>query len=193
MRDSLFDYIISSDHLDVVLTTRVCAYSGRYGSGKTALAVHDTFRLLDLGAKFVYTNLHLLSDKLSIVREDREFDASSLSDCVILLDEAWLYLALDTSARELKRFLAFLRKQNLFLLLPSVLPLQRYVERAAVRVSRFYSFSWLGIPAWLYRWEIGQGRATTRGYWWWTNYARVFKLYDTKQRKFDTLYLYEIK
>lgn len=192
MKDSIFDYLISSDHLDVILTTRVVVYSGRYGSGKTALAVYDALRLVHLGVKYIYTNLNLCNNSFTIVREDREFDASALTDAVILLDEAWLYLALDVSAKELKRFLAFLRKQNLFLLLPSVLPLQRYLVRSAVRVQRFYSFSWVGLPAWLYRWELGQGRDTVRGYWWWWRYQQVFGEYDTSQRKFDVLRLYEV-
>lgn len=189
MKDSIFDYLVSSDHLDVVLTTRVAVYSGRYGSGKTALAVHDALRLVRMNAaRYIYTNLDL--SNFEIEREEREFNAVDLCDAVILLDEAWLYLALDVSAKELKRFLAFLRKQNLYLLLPSVLPLQRYVERAAVRVRRFYSFSWLGLPAWLYRWELGRGRDVIRGYWWWFNYSAIFGEYDTTQRRFDSIKLY---
>jgi len=150
---------------------------GRFGGGKTSLAVYLTLMLADQGKiKRIVTNI-----TLNIGIEPTPVDqhgVMEITDSVMLIDEAWEWLGTG-QWKEAKSWFAFLRKRNQYLLLPSVLPLTSITR--VFRIERTRSLSQLGIPLWRYSWTIDNGELSTtkaKSYtwsWWYPN--KIFPFY----------------
>lgn len=170
---------------DYVRLYRMLWLSGRFGGGKTSLAIALAQALCAKGyARFIASNIPLFFGR-EIRRVDikglRAVDAAGLPvvrDTVIILDEAWQHLG-ERKGHAADDWLAYMRKANNFLLMPSVLPLAKVVQQ--LTCARFFNGMVFGIPLWLYWWRLGKtgkGVDGDKGRFWWWHPAKVFALYD---------------
>lgn len=170
------------DLIHYATTFRTVWFGGRYGGGKTSLAVWLALGLVEQRyASTIISNLPLALDGEQIIGRE---EARSASDAVLILDEGWQELEVGSSNRSIKEWLAFLRKQNQIVLLPSVLPLARQVSVFTVE-RRFNGYPF-GLPIWVYRWRLNTGAITRRsselGWLWWVRPSDVFGVYDHEYR-----------
>lgn len=163
----MFGLQVLIDHLMIF---RSCHIAGVYGAGKSALAVELALRLVvDGHVNQIVSNIPLNFESSGTCGVK---DLIDLEDSVIIMDEAWNFLA----AGEWKKaadFLAYPRHRNQVLLFPSVNNLTSYVQW--LQVKRLWSGSKSGIPLWLYRMLIEpkeyKNKKIPRGkshlcYWW---------------------------
>lgn len=175
---------------------RTCWIDGRYGGGKTLLAIALAERLIASGtASGIVSNTPLM---LPGAAEPAIFDEFSevtetVENAVIIYDEAWQDLGMGASPGAVRQYMAYLRKQNLILLMPSVLPLSRQVR--VLRVWREFNGLPFGLPFWIYRYKIegtpvaGRKRDKWDVFWLW-NPRRLFKYYDHLARPDNCWYYY---
>lgn len=160
--------------LNAVMGFRVVHMMGRYGGGKTALGHMIAHELIMSGAM-----RYLVSNVPSVWREQlahvRPVDEDSIAlDAVVLLDEGGMFLK---TRSDVDAYLAFLRKLNLVVLVPSVEEPPRSLR--TLRVQRVLDMTGLGLPVWVYRWGIyaGEVKDTGRFYWLWP--SAIFGVYST--------------
>lgn len=170
---------------------RTCWISGRYGGGKTALAIWLSLELVKQGyADKIVTNTELtFASPVDTVRSDQVHE---IENCAVILDEAWLLLPQGASNKHTQEWLAYLRKNNQHILLPSVLPLAKQVS--SFMVERWFNGLQLGVPFWGYTYQlrsasIGKRRDEVASFWWFRP-SKVFSLYDHKARPGDKYYVY---
>lgn len=183
--------------LNYVWLYRMVWITGRFGGGKTALGVAIARWLCDHSyARFIASNIRLnFGKEIDVISPDalRRIEASGpvYQDTVILLDEAWQEVGKGESRKKVTAWLAFMRKGNNFLVMPSVLPL--VADVSSLRVERTFNGLALGVPAWLYRWQLGDHRkGGDRGWYVFRQPSSVFGLYDTKAIPSEEFTLYEI-
>lgn len=167
---------------------RMISFVGRFGGGKTSLAIAVAQWLCGKNyARYVASNIplnfgtHIKTvdvDELRRIDYSLEKPAPVHRDTAILMDESWMYLGKGASRKDVSDWLAFMRKGNNFLLMPSVLPLVSDVT--TLKVERYFNGMVLGMPAWLYRWTLGNPKqGGDKGHYIWWNPQRVFDLYDS--------------
>lgn len=182
--------------LDMARLYRLMFITGRFGGGKTSLAIAIAQWLIGRNyARYVASNIPLNFGSLVrtvSLNELREVDSNGpiQRDTVILLDEAWQHLS-PRKSHLVEDWLAFMRKGNNFLLLPSVLKLAN--EVCICRCERIFNGPPLGVPLWLYKWTVGESRykPDVKGHFWWWNPQRVFNLYDHKGIPREEYYIYD--
>lgn len=155
----------------MLLAYRVVWYMGRYGAGKTSLAVICAARLLaEKRVERVVSNIPLsFYDPVKTTDTFRP-----LENAAILLDEAWIYLDSRSSVLE---YAGFVRKFNHYLLLPSVFPVHPRLSYFYVqRVFNGYS---VGLPVWFYKWSINNKGIKEDGHFGIINPRAVFGHYPT--------------
>jgi hypothetical protein len=140
----------------------------------------------------IVTNVPLLLGPHEAILKPSE--VHDVQDAILILDEAWLMLPSGTSNSQVNAWLAYLRKQNQHILLPSVLPLARQVSHFAV--ERSYNLLPVGLPYWVYRWKLKGGSLGKKtddifGTFFWNNPKRVFGYYDHTYRPNDNYYVYK--
>lgn len=175
---------------------RMVWISGRFGGGKTSLAVAIAQWLCAKSyARYIASNIKLLVGK-----EVGCVDAAELrritckgpvyTDTVILMDESWTIVGKGTGRKQVVDWLAYMRKGNNFLVMPSVLPLVS--EVGVLRVERVFNGLGFGLPVWLYRWYLGDHRrGGDRGWYAFLHPARVFGLYDTSAIPSEEFTIYD--
>lgn len=170
---------------------------GRFGGGKTALAVSIAQWLCAAGyARFIASNIKLEVGKevhSTSAAQLRRYDCNGpiFKDTVILMDESWLHLGKGTSRKQVVDWLAFMRKGNNFLIMPSVLPLISDVT--TLQAERVFNGMVIGLPVWMYRWQLGDYRkGGDRGVHWFRNPSSVFGLYSTKEIPSEDFTIYEV-
>lgn len=166
--------LIGADNfLGMVSSYRMCWFEGRYGGGKTSLAVRVAYELLKRGkVRYCISNIPI------VFRDDPakvELRDGKRADCVVVLDEAGIYL--DTG-RDARAFLAFLRKMNIILLMPSVLDVARVLQTFSVQ--RTVTWNSIGIPLWMYNAKLRSGRQRDSYNFGWWNPSEIFDIYDTE-------------
>ena len=202
----------TDDPVQLLELFRVVWLRGRYGGGKTSLGIWLTYQLLtQRKARYVVSNLKLTMPHLEHVRtlsekqlirdllayyeiaaeaEDvRTLDAE-FSDCIFLIDEAWGIFSPESPQQLRNSFLAYPRKLNQYLILPSFRLLHRSVW--AYTIARAVNFrAALGIPCWWYALETRDGEETVKASYSWWFPERVFKLYDTRAVVKDMYHVYK--
>lgn len=163
---------------------RMVWLSGRYGGGKTSLAVFIAQWLCRKSyARYIASNIDLAVGRLVATVSPSELRRVSCEgpvyrDTVILMDEAWTVLGKGAGRKQVVDWLAYMRKGNNFLIMPSVLPLVS--EVGVLRVERVFNGLVLGLPVWLYRWRLGDDkRGGDKGWFPFLHPTSVFGLYDT--------------
>jgi hypothetical protein len=198
------------DPVALLTAFRVVWIRGRYGGGKTSLAVWLTLELLKRRyAKHVVSNIELTHERLELVRvtNEKKFlkelvelyerasdveDVSSLEselvDCVILLDESWRLLAEDMPSATRKTLTAYLRKLNQYLVLPSVMSVHKALTLYSIE-RVWDGRAALGIPLWWYALITRTHESTVTTSFFFTHFS-VFKHYQSHALVSDKLYIY---
>lgn len=176
------------DPMPYLLTFRVGLVTGRYGGGKTSLCVWWAHRLLSDGyASRVMSNIPLSLPGMRLACDYPRRPDHWEPDSVVLYDEAWLELGQGSPPSAVRSFLAYLRKDNCYLLLPSVLPMARQI--VGLTVERVFNAYGVGLPFWFYFWELPRGQERGTMIWW--HPSRVWGWYDTDYKPTDRWFLYE--
>lgn len=174
--------------LHAVHTFRAVWFQGRYGGGKTLLAVH-VGRVVSKRFKGKFDSYSLVSniaaDGYTAV-SDLDFVPKS---SVIVYDESWMSLGQGTSAKTIQAYMAFLRKVDYILLMPSVLELSRYGY--LIWCERIFNFGPLGVPLWVYQWGMrGKKAKESGGTFFFLRPQSVFGTYDTLSQPYDLTELF---
>lgn len=155
---------------NMFLAYRVCWIMGRFGAGKTSLAVIMAARLM--AEKRIEKAVSNIPMSFSTT-----IDTSSyvpLKNAGIVLDEAWIYVDSRSSSMD---YGAFIRKFEIFLLLPSVFPI--HPRLSFFYVQRIFNGYTVGLPIWVYRWNINNRGIKDSGTFAILNPAAVFGHYPT--------------
>lgn len=164
--------VMADNIINYARNYRVVYLGGRYGGGKTAFA----FRLAhELVTKYKYR--YLLSNVASVWNTPAEavqLRDGVYADAVMILDEGGMFL---DNASEAKSWLAYLRKLNIILLVPSVLPPSTLMRRLSVQ--RTFNANSIGIPAWLYGLRLDAGIVKQEDKFLWWKPSEIFGIYDT--------------
>jgi len=85
-------------------------------------------------------------------------------DAAVIFDEAWSVVgsATGTQRKALRALMAYLRKRNLVMLMPSVLPLHSSVS--FFDVQRVWNLIPFGLPYAIFAWNVVQRRVREKGY-----------------------------
>lgn len=147
---------------------RVCWLGGRFGGGKTSLAVALAASILRIGwVDGVISNFPISFGKIPE-------EPTDLRNKAIILDEAWLYLK---NRKAVEDYAAFLRKANIFLILPSVFPI--HPRLSFLRVQRLFNGQVFKLPFWVYKYSLSMMNIKENGYFLLLNPQSIYPAYDT--------------
>jgi hypothetical protein len=171
---------------EMVSRFRLLWLSGRYGGGKTSLAVY-------LAARFCQANLvnKIVSNtplRLNEIARLDPRDVHDVPDCVLLMDESWRYVGAGMD-KQVREWMAYMRKRNQILLMPSVMDIARPLR--VVRIERKFNFAAFGFPVWWYTWFLNSATGKEKQQWFWWNPKRVFTLYNHSLPEMDDFAVYE--
>lgn len=146
-------WIGSDAFLGTVREVRTLWISGIYGTGKTLTSVAIAGWLLSNGwADSFISNIPV---------NGQDAPKVPMENCVVLLDEAHLFLP---DWESVKAYSAFLRKVNMRILMPSIYPPHgklRILEMQ--RVFNGYRILGMLTPFWVYRWRVNAGMFSEKG------------------------------
>jgi hypothetical protein len=174
---SVMPFLNGSPFFGTLNNYRVLTIDGRYGGGKTALAFRAAYELCtNYGYRYILSNCRSVwTDSPSSVQlRNNAAGKPQYLDAVIILDEGGLFLKL---SRDTDDYLAFLRKANVVLILPSVSEVARSLR--SLTIQRVFNGQTLGLPAWVYTFLVSKGhiREKTSLVWW--RPSEIFGIYDT--------------
>lgn len=146
---------------------RTARIDGRYGGGKTLLSVAIAKYFHEHYGYHIYSNVPIyldgVVDKLPIcncekcmstykdmLRVDQPLFPQNHT--LVIYDEAWLTFRTGVSAKRMNDYLAFIRKVDLIMVMPSVLGLAR--DAAQLYVERTWNLGVFGLPVWVYEWGV---------------------------------------
>lgn len=161
-------FMMSAEWWWMIRNYRVAAMAGRFGSGKTLLAMAAAVELWRQAlVTHVYSNLTMKGDW-------QEELPSVIRDAVIVFDEAWIELdSRSWSRKRSMEWLAYLRKRNIYLLLASVTDLD-------VRFRRLTVYRSMVMPKiWRYTWMVNDGMKPVKGSFLIQNPSDYFQVFDT--------------
>ncbi len=144
---------------------------GRVGGGKTSLAFALALMLLRDGlVNEIYSNIP------SVARQPRRGDVPR--DCAVIIDEGGLFLKFST---DFEKIAAFMRKQNIYIILPSFIPPNRLFSILAVQRTMNLKkiIPVLPFQLWMYQYELVYGAQRDEGKFMWPNPQSTWGLYDT--------------
>jgi hypothetical protein len=158
--------IIGTQFLKLLLGFRILNIRGRYGGGKTLLSVWIAYWLMAGGyTKKIVSNI--------AVQNDND-DQGQIEDCAVILDESWMYIQ---SRQDVLNYSAYLRKLGSYLLLPSVFDV--HSRLSFFSCNRIMNLQNVGLPIWVYRWDLASKSYRENGHFFLLNPERIFGLYDT--------------
>jgi hypothetical protein len=166
---------------------RMLWLKGRFAGGKTSLSVKLAVDAIDRGyARYIVSNTRLFLgkhiDTISAV------DVGDVVDSVILMDEAWRHLKTGKH-KNIEQWMAYISKQNNYLLMPSVMKLTG--EARQLSVQRIWNGPAYGVPLWIYSYALDTGDEIERGkYNWWSPHS-IFGTYDHEVRESADFYVYD--
>lgn len=146
---------------------RIAWIGGRYGGGKSAVSVRLGIEFLERG--WVE---HIIGN-FPCVAFDSWRDMGELRDAFIILDEAGAWM----KEKDFEDTVAFLRKRNLYLVLPSVMPPP--IKARALNIQRTINFEIIGIPVWRYQMSLSYMNVFEQAALYWWKPREIFGLYDT--------------
>lgn len=153
---------------------RLAWIGGRYGGGKTALAVR-------LGYEFKRRGWceHIIGNFPSVLFTSLD-RLSELRDVFVILDEAGAWMR----EGEFDEVVAFLRKRNVTVVMPSVLPPP--IKARSLNIQRAINYRTIGINLWLYTVDLKYMRVHERSKLWWFSPTEIFGLWDTDYVTIDS-------
>lgn len=151
-------------------------FDGKYGSGKTALAMRTALQLCEMGVcRYILSNLQSpLVTRPADVELRPGVRGAWHADAAIVLDEAGTFIK---STRDSDGYLAALRKLNVILLLPSVEPLPPKLARLVV--ERTYDWGTIGLPFWQYALSVTTRKQKEATSFFWRSPSEIYGIYDT--------------
>lgn len=158
--------------LSMLKTFRVVWIGGQPGAFKTALAFRLGYALLEKGFC-----RYLVSNTRSVWRDDPnkvELKGGVLVDAVMILDEGGMFLK---TGRDADSFISFLRKMNIVLIIPSVMPPTGRVRYLSIQ--RLMTLRTIGIPALIYNMQLDYGNVHESFKFVWWRPEEIFGVYDT--------------
>lgn len=138
--------------------------------------------------RYIALNVPLNVDIEPTVTENVK-DVTSLQDAVLLMDEAGMYLDWGADQKTLKKWFQFLRKRNQIVLMPSVIPPIKYASQFTAQ--RLFNGPSMGLPVWVYRWELSVYSIKDKGLYTWWNPASIFGLVDTNYEPNEEWFIYD--
>jgi len=162
----------SANFLGYVKTYRTLWIRSRYGSGKTALAFRIAHELKQSGAvRYIVSNV-------KSPWADNPADVALVNgraDVVLIMDEGGMFMSEISKAR---RYLSYLRKLNVILIIPSVQPPSSIVRY--LQIKRTWNLGIIGLPLWVYKMRLMDGdEMSLENVFWWRP-SEIFGLYDTE-------------
>lgn len=153
--------------LQMLHNFRIAWIGGRYGGGKTALSVRLAYEFIARGwSKYAIGNFPcVLFHSLD--------NLPDLRDCFVVLDEVGSWM----QGRTFDRTVAFLRKRNLVLVMPSVLPPP--FRARVLTVQRTANLQRVGLDVWRYHMRLDYMRVHEKEVLLWVRPSEVFGLWDT--------------
>jgi len=157
---------------------RYCWICGRYGGGKTTLALHLADKLIATKRySTVIVNMPLnVGIEPTITKDSRGL--TEYRDSILILDEAGQFLDVAASPKKVREWFSYLRKRNQVVLMPSVMPIVRFAT--GFKCQRWFNGTAMGLPLWVYRWDLNLGAQKNNENFIWWNPARVFGVFDTQ-------------
>ena len=181
--------------LHLVPAYRSLWIKGHYGGGKTLLSFALARWLCEhQGYRYILSNMPSVwsertPDDIVLNEEIQESgEVVITADAIFILDEGGLFMRF---AEQADQYLAFLRKLNIVVLCPSVMPVSMRLR--SFTCKREYDFSWLGFPIWIYSYKV-EGEKDS--YFAVMHYSNIYGVYSTVAPPSDdaglSIYLKEI-
>lgn len=161
---------------------RIAWIMGGYGAGKTLACYELAWELIKSGRyRYIIGNSNSVwtDNPEDVVLRDGTF-----VDAIVILDEAGLFLRVN---RDADRFLLGLRKLNITILCPSVLPPSSRLK--VLQIQRTLNGLAFGLPAWFYQWRLSIGSQKEKDNFIIWKPQRIFGIYDTLDYPIDDLYI----
>jgi len=161
---------------------RLAWIMGGYGAGKTLVSYALAFDLFKTG-RYRY----LIANSNSVWTDNPEdvvLRDGCFVDAIVILDEAGLFLRMN---RDADKFMLGLRKLNITILCPSVLPPSSRIK--FLQVQRTLNMQAFGLPFWLYQWRLNLGTNKEKDNFIVANPHHYFGIYDTLDYPVDDLYI----
>lgn len=183
--------------MDMLTIYRLIWLAGRPRGGKTSLSIAMALWLVsNQHADKICTNTPLNIGTLESTITLGE--AQQLRDVVTIIDEAWEQLGKSSNVKQRDAWLAYLGKNNQYLILPSARDLHHSISDFVIERT----MNWLpfGIPLWEYTFNIQKskvvrakngrrGKPDVAKYQWWFP-QRVFPYYDHLYKPKEIYYVY---
>lgn len=161
---------------------RVAWLMGGYGSGKTLLAYSLAWELYKSG-RYRY----ILGNSSSVWTDSPEnvvLRDGSYVDAVVILDEGGLFMRV---SRDADQFMLGLRKLNITIIVPSVLPPSQRIK--FLQVQRVLNGQVIGLPAWIYEYRLSIGSEHEKSWMALIKPSEMYGIYDTMDYPIDDLYM----
>lgn len=161
---------------------RVVWAMGSFGSGKTLSAFEIAASLYDTGRyRYILGNVNSVwtDNPETVVLRDGSF-----VDAIVILDEGGLFMRL---SRDADAFLLGLRKLNITIIVPSVLPPSQRIK--ALQIQRTLNLSAFGLPLWIYEYRLALGSERERFYYGCYKPQQLYGIYDTLDYPVDDCFL----
>lgn len=154
-----------------IQTFRICHIRSRYGSGKTAFATRLGYELHERGiVRYICGNYpspwFTPFDEVEIV--------NGRADVCMILDEGGSFIQ---SKYKALKYIQFMRKLNIILLVPSVLAPSSVLT--AFKVKRTMNLAVAGIPVWVFSSRLADGEEIQYETFYWLNPSEIYGAYDT--------------
>lgn len=159
LRGSLF--------LNTLRNFRFAWIGGRYGGFKTALSVRCGIEFVERG-----WSKHIITNFPCVVATDLH-KLDDLRNCYIVLDEAGSWMEED----DLRSTIAFLRKRNLTVVFPSVIPPP--IKARMLNIQMTWDLHSIGLDCVVYSALLDYMRVKDKYNLWWWRPSETFGLWDT--------------
>jgi hypothetical protein len=172
----------SAPFLHMLNSYRILWAMGGYGSGKTLEAFDLASTLYDTGRyRYILGNVNSVwTDNPELV----ELREGAFVDAIVILDEGGLFLRMSRNADQ---FLLGLRKLNITIVVPSVLPPATKIK--ILQLQRVFNGNVIGLPLWTYEYRLNVGSTKEKGKYHVWKPSQIFGIYDTLDYPIDDCYL----
>lgn len=160
-----------SGAFDLLRQYRIAWLSGRFGAGKTAMAVAMADYLADKYGYRVYSNFPLVFDEYY-----RGIKGDKVLHAVVIIDEAGLEMVTKINTLA-DRMIAYTRKMDIIILLPSFIP-----PSSRIRFLQYYpiiNLSSAGLPLAVYGWRVNLAGFKASGSFLVVNPSDYYRMYDS--------------
>lgn len=179
-------FINAANVMRLIRNYRVLFIGGRFGGGKTSLAFRIAYDLKIKGdVRYIFANTHSIwnDNPDDVVLRENDNGKKQFVDAVLILDEGGLFLE---TGWEAKAFIAFLRKMNIIVIIPSYEP--PALKLKTLTIQRVFNWQAIGLPLWQYRLDLNFMKVKSKENFFWWQPNEVFGLYDTQGMPEDDAY-----